>query len=248
MRAAAVADDRSGSPTVSSEASPLHERGGLTAPAPRPPWCSSASTALPRRARPHLAADPPGRLRDPCARPDCAPRSPVRGAAALASLPSAPRPTSRRIVVAALAARVRRPDRPPLQRGQRRRGRHHRRRDGRQLALRVRTRGHGGPTDHAGGPRRLWPLPDVLWLAGRVMGPRHEQVLARLKETHEQTDHPVGSPAQLYSAGTPAVLGRNVINDPAEYRRLPLDSLEAGAQVSRTLAQLRGRRRRKDRR
>jgi hypothetical protein len=108
--------------------------------------------------------------------------------------------------------------------------------------------GTGARLTMQGEPRGLWPLPDVLWLAGRVMGPRHEQVLARLKETHEQTDHPVGSPAQLYSAGTPAVLGRNVINDPAEYRRLPLDSLEAGAQVSRTLAQLRGRRRRKDRR
>ena len=44
-----------------------------------------------------------------------------------------------------------------------------------------------------GEPRGLWRLPGVLWLVGRVMGPRHEQVLARLKETLEETAQPVGS-------------------------------------------------------
>lgn len=64
-----------------------------------------------------------------------------------------------------------------------------------------------------GEPRGLWRLPGVLWLVGLVMGPRHEQVLARLKETLEQADQPVASAGKACAGGAGGAGGSSITRE-----------------------------------
>jgi uncharacterized protein YndB with AHSA1/START domain len=45
--------------------------------------------------------------------------------------------------------------------------------------------GNGTRLTFRGQPQGLWRLPLIVWLVGLVMGPRHEQMLTKLKETLE---------------------------------------------------------------